>query len=95
MAGDAIGVANPVRMTQAHRRGAGWNVCPSSSAVWHQALLKMGMLTPLRWLASSLARKKRVCARSSGVMPAFNYGAAWRSISVSTAPGLTASTRML
>src|SRR2546425_13035767 len=59
------------------------------------ALLKISMLVPLSMRPESAARKSKISARSSGVMPAFRCGAAWRNISVSTAPGLTAHTRML
>src|SRR5260370_36851413 len=58
-------------------------------------LLKISRLVPLNIRPESSARKSKISAMSSGVMPAFKCGAAWRSISVSTAPGLTAHTRIL
>src|SRR6266702_7422861 len=59
------------------------------------ALLNISRLVPLSILPESSARKSKISARSSAVMPAFKCGAACRSISVSTAPGLTAHTRIL
>src|SRR6266487_3120745 len=59
------------------------------------ALLNISRLVPLSMLPESSARKSKILARSSGVIPAFKCGAAWTSISVSTAPGLTAHMRIL
>src|SRR5579859_7327144 len=59
------------------------------------ALLKISRFVPLNIRPESSARKSKISAMSSGVMPGRRCGAAWRSISVSTAPGLMAHTRML
>ena len=58
-------------------------------------LLNISMLLPLSIRPESPARKSKISAISSGVMPALRCGAACCSISVSTAPGLTAQTRIL
>ncbi len=58
------------------------------------AFEKISRFVPLSGRASGPTRNSRMRASSSGVMPARRCGAASRSISVSTAPGLTATTRM-
>src|SRR5260221_560083 len=64
------------------------------SLLFH-VLLNISRFVPLSIRPESSTRKSKISAMSPGVMPACKCGAAWRSISVSTAPGLTAHTRIL